>query len=235
MTASKVPLLTLYPPSNTANRQCHAQDSVLNRTAPANRLSVGSATPNVYKMHPRTHSHSLSVGSLNPAHRVTRRKSMSNHAAGMAPAVRDTPGSTFEPASYSGKKSSKSPLANGGLKSAFPASLPSGNAFGQAGYDAKYGSAVADGPPLESLPEDEKGNGTTRTRRASEGSQLRKGESKRASGGELRCETCGKGYKHSSCLTKHLLVSPVFPHQFTFMTFNRHLRGHSERTFQLTP
>ena len=44
-----------------------------------------------------------------------------------------------------------------------------------------------------------------RARRASEGSYLTKGESKRSSG-ELRCEKCGKGYKHSSCLTKHLSV-----------------------------
>lgn len=42
-----------------------------------------------------------------------------------------------------------------------------------------------------------------RARRASEGSYLTKGETRRSSG-ELRCEKCGKGYKHSSCLTKHL-------------------------------
>lgn len=44
-----------------------------------------------------------------------------------------------------------------------------------------------------------------RARRVSEGSYLTKGEGKRSSG-ELRCEKCGKGYKHSSCLTKHLSV-----------------------------
>ena len=44
-----------------------------------------------------------------------------------------------------------------------------------------------------------------RNRRASEGSQLGKGDGKK-SGGDLRCDTCGKGYKHSSCLTKHLYV-----------------------------
>ncbi|KAL8840129.1 MAG: hypothetical protein Q9170_001477 [Blastenia crenularia] len=42
-----------------------------------------------------------------------------------------------------------------------------------------------------------------RARRASEGAHLAKSEGKRASG-ELRCDQCGKGYKHSSCLTKHL-------------------------------
>ena len=47
----------------------------------------------------------------------------------------------------------------------------------------------------------------SRVRRASEGAHLSKSEGKRSSG-ELRCEKCGKGYKHSSCLTKHLLVHP---------------------------
>ena len=41
-----------------------------------------------------------------------------------------------------------------------------------------------------------------RNRRASEGSHLIKGDSKKS--GDLRCDTCGKGYKHSSCLTKHM-------------------------------
>ena len=50
-------------------------------------------------------------------------------------------------------------------------------------------------------------NSKARARRASEGAYLSKSESKRASG-ELRCEKCGKGYKHSSCLTKHLSVCP---------------------------
>ena len=45
----------------------------------------------------------------------------------------------------------------------------------------------------------------SKARRASEGSYLIKGEGKRSSS-ELRCEKCGKGYKHSSCLTKHLSV-----------------------------
>ena len=45
-----------------------------------------------------------------------------------------------------------------------------------------------------------------RNRRASDGAYLTKSDGKRVSS-ELRCEKCGKGYKHSSCLTKHLLVS----------------------------
>lgn len=42
-----------------------------------------------------------------------------------------------------------------------------------------------------------------RNRRASEGAYLAKLEGKRLPA-ELRCDTCGKGYKHSSCLTKHM-------------------------------
>lgn len=59
-----------------------------------------------------------------------------------------------------------------------------------------------------------------RARRASEGSYLTKGEGKRSSG-ELRCGKCGKGYKHSSCLTKHLSVPSGLPviqlFAFTFL------------------
>jgi hypothetical protein len=53
-----------------------------------------------------------------------------------------------------------------------------------------------------------------RNRRASEGSYLIKGEGKK-SAADLRCDTCGKGYKHSSCLTKHLYVpSMVSPYLY---------------------
>ena len=64
-------------------------------------------------------------------------------------------------------------------------------------------SAIAD----DLLPTDYPiGVNNSKARRASEGSHLSKVEGKRSSG-ELRCEKCGKGYKHSSCLTKHLSVS----------------------------
>ncbi|PGH28319.1 hypothetical protein GX50_08944, partial [[Emmonsia] crescens] len=42
-----------------------------------------------------------------------------------------------------------------------------------------------------------------RSRRASEGSHLIRSDGKRVMN-ELRCDRCGKGYKHSSCLTKHM-------------------------------
>ena len=64
--------------------------------------------------------------------------------------------------------------------------------------------------------EQNKDSSKARARRASEGAYLTKTDGKRASG-ELRCEKCGKGYKHSSCLSKHLLVFLTFilPHTFS--------------------
>lgn len=70
--------------------------------------------------------------------------------------------------------------------------------------------AVEDNSHDEDTPAPSK-NLKNRNRRASEGSHLIKGEGKK-SAADLRCDTCGKGYKHSSCLTKHLYVSlDLFP------------------------
>jgi hypothetical protein len=64
--------------------------------------------------------------------------------------------------------------------------------------------ALEDNSHDEDVAPSSKGLGTkNRNRRASEGSYLIKGEGKKSSS-DLRCDTCGKGYKHSSCLTKHL-------------------------------
>ena len=68
---------------------------------------------------------------------------------------------------------------------------------------AKSSSAVVDGPPLSALFNE---RSKARARRASEGSRLARSERRRSNTGDLRCETCGKGYKHGSCLTKHLSV-----------------------------
>ena len=97
---------------------------------------------------------------------------------------------------------------NGSLNEA----LDTANHFRNAEADLDYENAmesvdiaIRDGP---SLADTASNNTKPRGRRASEGSHLTKGEGKRASG-ELRCEKCGKGYKHSSCLTKHLSVAPT--------------------------
>jgi hypothetical protein len=77
-----------------------------------------------------------------------------------------------------------------------------------ANFAAGDDSAVADDMPSSEL-ENNGTNNKGRGRRASEGAHLVKGGGKRISGGELRCDQCGKGYKHSSCLTKHLSVPRV--------------------------
>ena len=79
---------------------------------------------------------------------------------------------------------------------------PDGDVAGMKDY-ANEGSVIVD----DNLTVANDGRSRARVRRASEGAHLSKGEGKRSSG-ELRCEKCGKGYKHSSCLTKHLLVHP---------------------------
>ncbi|KAF1816748.1 hypothetical protein P152DRAFT_464202 [Eremomyces bilateralis CBS 781.70] len=191
----------------------HAHHSRLSTSAISNAMNTSRA--------PRTHSHSLSVGSINPLHRVTRRKSMSstaaNNAAAMAAAAREISGSSStptDPGSDSGRKSTtRSSRGTSSSYLALPSSMPNHSAVfaqGMAGMknatsvlNGHTGSAVIDGPNLASMPEANKAASKPRIRRASEGSRLSKGEGRR-SAVELRCETCGKGYKHSSCLTKHL-------------------------------
>jgi hypothetical protein len=78
---------------------------------------------------------------------------------------------------------------------------------------ASHAAPGQDNDALEDNSNDEDNQSSSknlknRNRRASEGSHLIKGEGKK-SAADLRCDTCGKGYKHSSCLTKHLYVFPT--------------------------
>lgn len=64
---------------------------------------------------------------------------------------------------------------------------------------------LEDGPSLSSmLAADRPGSNKARMRRASEGNRLARAERRRSTTSELRCDKCGKSYKHGSCLTKHL-------------------------------
>lgn len=68
-------------------------------------------------------------------------------------------------------------------------------------------SAIDDDPNDMSADEGDSTFQKARIRRASDGQPLvKEGRKNRP---ELHCEKCGKGYKHSSCLTKHLFV-PIF-------------------------
>lgn len=59
--------------------------------------------------------------------------------------------------------------------------------------------AITDGPSLASFDAVEQAKNH---RRASDGSRLTKKEKGHAV--DLKCEHCGKAYKHGSCLSKHL-------------------------------
>jgi hypothetical protein len=70
-------------------------------------------------------------------------------------------------------------------------------------------SAIDDEQNDEDMDDEEDtGFKKSRMRRASEGQHLMK-DGKKGSGGDLKCEQCGKGYKHSSCLSKHKCVGTL--------------------------
>lgn len=104
--------------------------------------------------------------------------------------------------------------AAGGSPPSPPASLPA-HKFGHLdGLANMEESAIEDDPNDISADEGETKTLQSRVRRASDGQPLAK-EGRKSNRPDLRCEKCGKGYKHSSCLNKHLfvhtLLGPVFP------------------------
>ena len=178
----------------------------------SHRLSVGS-TPasNTPLRHStvRHHSYSVSLGAANPSHRVTRRKSM--NASGVTNTVAVAAALQEEMPGVSKRRSFNSKIMGSGRGSEPGKHFAAGHdrhlqqdALGNDGnIMVDDDSAVADDfMTIENYGTVSK----AKARRASEGSHRTKGEGKRSSG-ELRCEKCGKGYKHSSCLTKHLSVS----------------------------
>ena len=134
--------------------------------------------------------------------------------AAVAAAINGADEATFG-APNRGSLNSRTSGSNHGVESMSPGNTSSlatkpytGNAVskhdslpGQEIDTADNGTAVADGP---NFAESNEYSSRARGRRASEGSHLAKNDHKRASGSDLKCEKCGKGYKHSSCLTKHL-------------------------------
>ncbi len=159
----------------------------------------------------RPHSHSVSLGQINQVHRVNRRKSSMSvngvNMAALAAAVEEASLDTSSPynigqASHAFVKSSNAGNSASPTADIFPSSVKD-----VIGFMAQNSSAIVDGPPLSTMLGTERGSTKARTRRASEGSRLIKSEKIRSNAGELRCETCGKGYKHGSCLTKHLSVA----------------------------
>jgi hypothetical protein len=76
-----------------------------------------------------------------------------------------------------------------------------------AGRKGDRDESAIDDDQNDDMDEDVDSFNKARMRRASEGQSSVKSEGKK---NDLRCDKCGKGYKHSSCLTKHLFV-PTLP------------------------
>lgn len=198
-----------------------SKESQVARPPSQNRLSMSSASSqSIPVRHPtsRLHSHSVSLSSVNPSHRVTRRKSITSTAANNVAAIVAAVGVAEEPTGSSQQSRRRSyTVKSAGGRGVDLASVGKSNSINHAGstrgnddfLGGEPGSALDESAVVDGVAGlDSVGNiSKARARRASEGSYLSRNEGKR-SNGELRCEKCGKGYKHSSCLTKHLLVYP---------------------------
>ncbi|KAK5109159.1 hypothetical protein LTR62_007244 [Meristemomyces frigidus] len=174
----------------------------MSRPTSQRRPSIPSSNPSslpARNSYGRSHSQIVTLGAVGASNRVNRRKSstfspMAN-AAALGAAVES--GVADGSIAVSRRRSSISKAALGSLNDGsyppLPSSLPYGHTVPQRGSS----SALVDGPPLSSYSDQSK----LKMRRASDVSRLSKKE--RAATGELKCEQCGKAYKHGSCLTKH--------------------------------
>ncbi|TQV99923.1 hypothetical protein V2A60_005341 [Cordyceps javanica] len=169
-------------------------------------LSATSSSLPTRQTHARNSSHSLLTGALNPNHRVTRRKSVTNQTANVAAltaAIADADPATAIPiTNASARRNTISKAAKMSIAASLPsppASLPLQRSL--ADSKLHQDSAIDD----DSMSGDDADGSVdgSRARRASDGQPLTK-DGKKSNRVEVRCETCGKGYKHSSCLTKHL-------------------------------
>lgn len=165
--------------------------------------------------HNRTHSQSVSSGSLVPVSKVSRRKSVSSNAnaAAIREALEKSPGI---PISSRRSTMSKGPSARAAAAASLPlhSSILSQQIRMASGGKSSRGESAIEDDPADDIDDDEQtAFKQSRTRRASDGQQLMK-DGKKSSGGDLKCQKCGKGYKHSSCLTKHLFVPTPFPSKY---------------------
>ena len=195
-----------------------SQHRTSTNSIPSSNLPIRSSTS-------RHHSHTISLGTNHSSHRVSRRKSMTSGIANSAAILRAAVNGNGEnlPGTMGQIHRRSLPVKQSGSHQA-ALSMPGEEDGGDdeallmdTSFDDNLGyqqSTLMDssGTANSLLPPGQGGlSSKGRARRASEGSHLSKGENKRASG-ELRCEKCGKGYKHSSCLTKHLSVFLPFLH-----------------------
>jgi hypothetical protein len=175
----------------------------VSRPSSQRRLSVGSSASSlpIRNSYSRSHSHTASLGSLNPSHRIGRRKS-STFSPVSNPTVLSTAVENVvaEGAAIPNRRSSLSKAALATLNDGGQPPLPSSLPQHASELERDSGSAVLDGPSLSSFQAVDRTK--PKMRRASDGSRLSKKE--KAASGELKCEHCGKAYKHGSCLNKHL-------------------------------
>ncbi|RAL06708.1 putative C2H2 finger domain protein [Aspergillus homomorphus CBS 101889] len=174
----------------------------------------------------RHHSHSISLGAVNANHRVTRRKSVTTAAAANAAAAAvaaslkesgDSMGIPM-PAHRRGSRKgweSSSVGAPSGFGSYLSRSMnsPSQEPPVARRTSPSHSTTITtpatiteNAAPISSDASNPAAKPVTtknRNRRASEGAHQVKPEGKRSMA-ELRCERCGKGYKHGSCLSKHM-------------------------------
>ncbi|KAK0630738.1 hypothetical protein B0T17DRAFT_486359 [Bombardia bombarda] len=176
-------------------------------TSSSGSLSAGRQS------HSRNNSHSVVIGSLNgSSHRVTRRKSMTNtgaNVAAVAAAMQEAGDMAMPlPIAISSRRNtmSKTGLSRSAVVGSLPsppASLPIQKFVTTVRTVDMQDSAIDDELNDMSGDDGESALDKARVRRASDGQPLAK-EGRKINRPELRCEKCGKGYKHSSCLTKHL-------------------------------
>ncbi|RKF82886.1 hypothetical protein GcM3_019020 [Golovinomyces cichoracearum] len=175
------------------------------------RLSISNAN-SLSKSHNRIQSHPSSTGSLIPSHRVTRRKSVSTNTAVMAVVAKEvadtTQGIPITVRKSATLRSNSSRSSTLGSLPSLPMSLPTQKirlTF-NGKTDRGEESAIDDNQMDDiSIVDEESGSKPLQARRASEGQHLMK-EGKKSSSSDLKCVKCGKEYKHSSCLSKHLFV-----------------------------
>ncbi|EAS36621.1 leucine-rich repeat extensin-like protein 5 [Coccidioides immitis RS] len=188
-----------------------------------------SSTPHTRQSSGRLHSHSISLGVVNTNHRVTRRKSMTSTAnvAAVAAALGGSPASqnplpttSYHRRGLSSRKVGLESTSMGSSSSALGSYIAQqrknspNSAVTTAGNNTNTTTTTTNNNNINiNSNNNQSGEETSstsrpistkhRSRRASEGSHLIRGEGKRSLT-ELKCDRCGKGYKHSSCLTKHM-------------------------------
>lgn len=145
--------------------------------------------------------------SVNQTHRVTRRKSVAtnsaNIAAVVAAAARDIGDDSATMPAVRRQALSRSGTGRGSLHTP-PNSLPSHkHSMPSKNRNSRDEHAIIDDEELDEFDDGEVPFQKVAQRRASDGHSMREGKRPKD---DLKCTKCGKGYKHSSCLAKHLCV-----------------------------